>query len=263
MMNQPMPSVFIGHGSPMNTIENNVFTEAWQSLAQQIPLPKAILAISAHWYVRATAVTAMDHPRTIHDFSGFPDELFAFQYNAPGSPQLASRVQELLAPTHVIADEDEWGLDHGTWSVLAHLYPDANIPVVQLSIDATLPISEHISLGRKLAPLANEGVLVLGSGNVVHNLSRIKWDAGDTGTDWANRFDIDVAKIMASEPLQLAGISTHADWPLSAPTPEHFLPLAYIAGMASETQADITRFNYSRTMGSLSMTSYVAQPVTL
>lgn len=258
-----MPSVFIGHGSPMNTIENNSFTEAWQALAQEFPLPKAILAISAHWYVRATSVTAMERPRTIHDFSGFPDELFSVQYNAPGSPQLASRVKELLAPTHVILDEHEWGLDHGTWSVLAHLYPKANVPVVQLSIDATLPIDQHMSLGRKLAPLANEGVLILGSGNVVHNLSRIQWGAGNTGTDWANRFDTDVAEIMSSEPTQLAGITTHSDWALSAPTPEHFLPLAYIAGIASETRAEITRFNYSRTMGSLSMTSYVTRPATL
>lgn len=244
----------------MNTIENNVFTETWQSLAQQFPLPKAILAISAHWYTRATAVTAMAHPRTIHDFSGFPDELFAFQYNAPGSPQLASRVQELLSPTHVIEDEDEWGLDHGTWSVLAHLYPGANVPVVQLSIDATLSIAEHISLGRKLAPLADEGVLVLGSGNVVHNLSRIQWGAGNTGADWAERFDTDVATIMATDPSHLSQVSEHADWTLAAPTPEHFLPLAYIAGIAIETQAKVSRFNYSRTLGSLSMTSYVTQP---
>lgn len=243
----------------MNTIENNVFTEAWHSLAQELPLPTAILAISAHWYVGATAVTAMTHPRTIHDFSGFPDELFTFQYNAPGSPQLASRVQELLVPTHVIKDENEWGLDHGTWSVLAHLYPRAHIPVVQLSINASLSIDEHMALGRKLAPLADEGVLVLGSGNVVHNLARIQWGAGITGADWADRFDADVATIMATDPLHLSQVSEHADWKLAAPTPEHFLPLAYIAGIAIETHAKVSRFNYSRTLGSLSMTSYVTQ----
>lgn len=253
----PVPATFIGHGSPMNTIEMNRFTESWQQLGLSLPVPTAILAISAHWYINATAVTAMSQPRTIHDFSGFPDELFAYQYNAPGSPELAACVVELLAPTHVISDDSQWGLDHGTWSVLAHLYPQADVPVVQLSIDASLPLEDHISLGRRLAPLCDEGVLVLGSGNVVHNLSRINWSAGDTGYDWADRFDEHVANLMDADPSSVLTSSRHSDWTLAVPTPEHFLPLAYIAGIAAERGEPVSRFNYSRTMGSLSMTSYI------
>lgn len=252
-----MPSVFIGHGSPMNTLETNQFTESWQRLGSELPRPRAILAISAHWYVNATAVTAMTQPRTIHDFSGFPDELFAYQYNAPGCPQLAARVVELLSPTPVIVDESQWGLDHGTWSVLAHLYPDADVPVVQLSINASLPLHEHIEIGRLLAPLCDEGVLVLGSGNVVHNLSRINWAAGNVGHDWADRFDTHVAELMNHDPATLLEASRHPDWASAVPTPEHFLPLAYIAGISAERQTPAQRFNYSRTMGSLSMTSYI------
>jgi 4,5-DOPA dioxygenase extradiol len=252
-----MPSVFIGHGSPMNTIEINRFTETWRNLGDTLPRPTAILAISAHWYVNATAVTAMPNPRTIHDFSGFPDELFSVEYNAPGSPALAHRVIELLTPTPVIADDSQWGLDHGTWSVLAHLYPDADIPIVQLSINASLPIDEHIAIGRRLAPLCDEGILVLGSGNVVHNLSRINWAAGDTGYDWADRFDQHVAQIMDSDPSDLVKAPQHSDWSSAVPTPEHFLPLAYIAGIATERKTRVNRFNDARTLGSLSMTSYI------
>ncbi len=254
-----IPSVFVGHGSPMNTLEQNIFTEAWQSLAARLPRPKAILCISAHWYVNATAVTAMTHPRTIHDFSGFPDELFRVQYPAPGSPELARRIADLLHPIDVILDADRWGLDHGTWSVLAHMYPDADIPVIQLSIDARLPVAEHIRLGAMLAPLTAEGVLVLGSGNVVHNLSRMDWSAGNTGFDWADRFDRTVAAAMESHPTSIADLDSDPDWRASVPTPEHFLPLAYVAGIAAELGTGVTRFNDSRTLGSLSMTSYVTE----
>lgn len=253
-----MPSVFIGHGSPMNTIEINRFTEAWQQLGLSLPRPRAILAISAHWYINAIAVTAMTNPRTIHDFSGFPDELFAFQYNAPGDPNLAQRVTELLNPVTVVSDDSQWGLDHGTWSVLAHLYPDADVPVVQLSINASLPIVDHMNIGRRLAPLCDEGVLVLGSGNVVHNLSRINWSAGDSGHDWADRFDEYIAHVMETSPSSLHESIHHPDWKTAVPTPEHFLPLAYITGIALERNVNVSRFNYSRTLGSLSMTSYVA-----
>lgn len=242
----------------MNTIAVNQYTEAWGNVGTTLPQPRAILAISAHWYINTVAVTSMTQPRTIHDFSGFPDELFSYQYNAPGSPSLAQRVIELLNPRHVLPDDSKWGLDHGTWSVLAHLYPKADVPVVQLSIDASLTINEHIAIGRQLAPLCDEGVLVLGSGNVVHNLSRINWAAGDTGHDWANRFDEHIAGIMDSDPLKLSDAPHHPDWYLAAPTPEHFLPLAYIAGIASERNATTSRFNYLRTLGSLSMTSYIA-----
>lgn len=252
-----MPSVFIGHGSPMNTIESNRFTEAWQQLGQSLPKPRAILAISAHWYINAIAVTSMKAPRTIHDFSGFPDELFAFQYNAPGDPDLAQRVSELLAPRSVFSDDSQWGLDHGTWSVLAHLYPDANIPVVQLSINASLPMSDHMNIGRQLSPLCDEGVLILGSGNVVHNLSRINWGAGETGHEWANRFDEHVAHVMETSPSSLHELARHPDWNAAVPTPEHFLPLAYITGIALERDVPISKFNDARTLGSLSMTSYI------
>lgn len=256
-----IPAVFIGHGSPMNTLENNVFTEAWRSLAERLPRPESILCVSAHWYVRATAVTAMTSPRTIHDFSGFPDELFRVQYPAPGSPELARRVADLLHPVDVVLDTDQWGLDHGAWSVLAQMYPDADIPVVQLSIDARLPVSDHIRIGRALAPLTNEGVLVLGSGNVVHNLSRMDWSAGNSGFDWADRFDEKVATAMAKDPASISTLESNDDWRAAVPTPEHFLPLAYVAGIAAELGTPVTRFNYSRTLGSLSMTSYVTEPV--
>ena len=245
----------------MNTLEMNRFTESWQQLGLSLPRPQAILMISAHWFVNATAVTTMAQPRTIHDFSGFPDELFAYQYNAPGSPDLAHRVIELLTTASVVADDSQWGLDHGTWSVLAHVYPQADVPVVQLSINAALSVDEHLLIGRKLAPLCDEGVLVIGSGNVVHNLSRINWTTGDTGYDWADRFDVHVAELMDSNPSDLAQAMHHPDWKTAVPTPEHFMPLAYIAGIASQRGSSIQRFNQSRTMGSLSMTSYIATDI--
>ena len=254
-----LPSVFLGHGSPMNALEVNQFTEAWQSLGSQIPRPRAILAISAHWWTRGTAVTAMTNPRTIYDFTGFPPELSAVQYNAPGSPELAARVAELLAPRTVDIDKESWGLDHGTWSVLVHMYPDADIPVVQLSLDSSLTFDEHFEIGRQLAPLTQEGVLVVGSGNVVHNLSRINWQGGNTGFDWANRFDAYIADIMTTQPATVVDATSHGDWPIAAPTPEHFLPLVYIAGIAHEQKQSVRVFNNERTLGSLSMTSYVTQ----
>ena len=227
-----MPAVFIGHGSPMNTLARNRYTDAWRTLGEAMPRPAAILAVSAHWNVRGTAVTAMGTPRTIHDFGGFPQALFDFRYPAPGSPALAQRVREVLAPLVVGADEN-WGLDHGTWSVLAHLYPGADIPVVQLSMDATGSPAFHYDLGKRLAPLRDEGVLVVGSGNVVHNLGVLNWSADAQPFDWAARFD-DVVRdhVSRGDHPPLVDFATFgADARMSIPTPEHYLPLLYILGM--------------------------------
>jgi len=232
-----MPAVFFGHGSPMNTLEHNQYTEAWRRLGELVPKPKAILAISAHWYVRGTAVTAMEEPRTIHDFGGFPQELFEVEYPAPGDPALAVRVRQLLAPVEVTLDES-WGLDHGTWSVLVHAYPKADVPVVQLSIDGTKPPRFHFELAQRLAPLRDEGVLIAGSGNVVHNLGRIQWAAGAKPYDWAVRFNDAVRGYLAAhEPGALIDyLSLGEDARLSVPTPEHYLPLLYVIAQQGENE---------------------------
>ena len=226
-----MPVVFFGHGSPMNTLDHNQYTEVWRKLGEAIPTPKAILCISAHWYTRGTAVTAMESPKTIHDFYGFPQALFDIQYPAPGDPRLASRVRELLAPLEVHPDHG-WGLDHGTWSVLKHAYPDAGIPVVQLSIDGTQPPQFHYDTGRRLAPLRDEGVLVVGSGNVVHNLGLMKRNGGPP-FDWSVRFNEKIREALASRDHQaLVDFERLGeDAQLSVPTPEHYLPLLYVAAM--------------------------------
>lgn len=254
-----MPAVFIGHGSPMNALENNRFTEAWHDFARSVPVPRAILAVSAHWLVNATAVTAMARPRTIHDFFGFPDRLFAFDYPAPGSTEVAAEVAEALAPCWVGLDHDSWGLDHGTWSVLAHMYPAADIPVLQLSLDATKPLGEHLELGRRLDALRESGVLVLCSGNVVHNLSRIDWAAGENGFSWAVEFDSHVRSLMTTDPAALADAASHTAFAASVPTTEHFLPLLYLAGIAARSGSVAEVMVGGCAMGSLSMTSYVVR----
>ncbi len=251
-----MPAVFLGHGSPMNTLEHNGYTELWADVGAAVPRPRAILAVSAHWYVNVTAVTAMAQPPVIHDFYGFPDELFAFDYPAPGSPELAEEVAELVQPRWVGQDRDSWGLDHGTWSVLAHAFPTADVPVVQLSIDATRPLEDHIDLGRRLAPLRGRDVLVVASGNVVHNLRALDPRLPDDGTDWAHRFDEAARAVMTSDPGALPRLLEHADLRAAVPTPDHFLPLAYLAGLADAagTAADVLVGGYQ--LGSLSMTAY-------
>lgn len=261
-MNTPasrMPALFIGHGSPMNTIETNEFTRAWRRLGETLPRPRAILAISAHWYINATAVTAMPKPRTIHDFYGFPQALFEYQYPAAGSPELARDVVEATKPDWAGLDMDEWGLDHGTWSVLAHLYPDADIPVVQLAINALQPFDYHVDLGARLSRLRDQGVLILSSGNVVHNLRLIQWDRPTAGTDWAQRFDDAAVEQMTKDPSAIAKLAEHPDFALAVPTPDHFIPLLYTAGIAA-AEGRVQPLIQSYSLGSLSMTCYNVGP---
>ena len=232
-----MPIAFIGHGSPMNTNEQNQFTAAWQRFGASLSPPKAVLMISAHWYTRGTHVTAMQTPKTIHDFGNFPKPLFDFQYPAPGDPLLAERVAKLLQPTQVGLDQ-EWGLDHGAWSVLAHIFPHANVPVVQVSIDATRPAQFHYDLGKRLVPLRDEGVLIIGSGNVAHNLGIMDWHTQNHAFDWAERFNT-VVKHHLAEPDHPSLIHYDRlgdDAKLSIPTAEHYLPLLYVIG--AQTEAD-------------------------
>jgi 4,5-DOPA dioxygenase extradiol len=251
-----MPAAFVGHGSPMNALETNRYTQAWRALGEAVPRPSAILVISAHWYINATAVTAMPRPRTIHDFYGFPRELFEVQYAAPGLPSLAEEISDIVKPMWVGADLDSWGIDHGTWSVLVHAFPDASIPVVQLSINADKSLDYHVELGAKLAPLRERGVLIMGSGNVVHNLGGMNPGLADDGYDWAQRFDEEAKARMASDPAEVATLDGHPDYAYAAPTPDHFIPLLYLAGLAASDNAgsDVLIDGYA--YGSLSMTAY-------
>lgn len=227
-----MPSIFFGHGNPMNALEENRYTQAWRAIGKSIPHPKAILSISAHWYLPATLVTAMEHPRTIHDFGGFPRELYEVKYSAPGDLQFAERVRKL---TGANADH-QWGLDHGTWSVLCHVFPKADVPVVQLSIDETQPPKFHYDLGLRLAPLRDQGILIMGSGNLVHNLHAYAWGRHTPEPfDWAIRFEKQAREMLLAgndEPL-IDYESLGRDAVLSVPTPDHYLPLMYVMGARS------------------------------
>lgn len=257
MTSTVMPAAFVGHGSPMNALEVNTYTAAWRALGASVPRPRAILVVSAHWYINATAATTMERPRTIHDFYGFPQELFDIDYPAPGLPDLAGEIAEIVKPTWVGEDADSWGIDHGTWSVLVHAFPDASVPVVQLSIDAHQPLDYHLALGAKLAELRRRGVFILTSGNVVHNLRGIDWSQPEGGFDWAHRFDAAAADLLLSRPEDVLALQDRSEYGAAVPTPDHFIPYLYLAGLAAESGSADTRVLVDGcTYGSLSMTSF-------
>lgn len=250
-----MPVLFLGHGSPMNAIELNEFSRGWQQVGKSIPTPSAIVCISAHWETKGTFVTAVEKPRTIHDFGGFPQALFDVQYPAPGSPELAMETKLLLKTTEVGLDET-WGLDHGAWSVIKHLYPNADIPVIQLSLDYSKPPQYHYELAAELAALRNKGVLIIGSGNMVHNLRIIDWKKPDTGFDWAIETDAKMRQWISDGNHQALIDYKKAGraFEQSIPTPEHYLPLLYTLGLQGKNE-EISFFNTKTIMGSISMTS--------
>ena len=235
-MTKPMPAIFFGHGNPMNALMDNDYTKGWAAIGKATPRPKAVLCVSAHWYLSGTAVTAMAAPRTIHDFGGFPRELYQVQYPAPGDPALASRVRDLLTPIPVELDE-RWGLDHGAWSVLCHVFSQADVPIVQLSLDETRGAAVHYEMGRRLAPLRDEGVLIIGSGNLVHNLHAYGWGRREVEPyDWARRFEARARELLIARddgPL-IAYETLGSDALLSIPTPEHYLPLLYVMALRRE-----------------------------
>jgi 4,5-DOPA dioxygenase extradiol len=232
-MSSLIPTIFFGHGNPMNALLRNQYTERWAEIGKEIPRPTAILSISAHWYVSDSAVTVSTVPRTIHDFGGFPPELYKVQYPAPGDPSLAARIQKLLAPIPVGLDE-HWGFDHGTWSVLCHVYPKADIPIVQLSIDERQPGRFHYEVGKRLSPLREEGVLIIGSGNLVHNLEAYAWGKHEVKPyDWAVKFEARVRELLlADEKVPLLDYENKLgrESTLAVPTPDHYLPLLYVVG---------------------------------
>jgi len=255
---KPMPVLFIGHGSPMNGIEDNEFSQRWASIAKEIPTPTAVLVVSAHWFTKGTRITAMDFPKTIHDFGGFPLELFDVQYPAPGNPDLAREAADLLHAANVVLDHD-WGLDHGAWAVAKNMYPNANIPVLQLSIDYTQPPQYHYELGRELYALRKKGVLILGSGNMVHNLRMVAWDKlndANYGYDWAIQMNNTFKNLITSGDfkslIQYESLGREAR--LAIPTPEHYLPLLYTLGI-KDSRDQISFFNDKAVAGSLTMTS--------
>lgn len=259
---EKMPALFIGHGNPMNAVEENQFVEGFKNSIKNVPKPNAILCISAHWFTDGTKVTAMEFPKTIHDFGGFPQALFEVQYPAKGSPELAKATSEILLPTEVKLDYD-WGLDHGTWSVLKHLYPNANVPVIQLSIDYTQPPSYHFELAQKLQTLRRKGILIIGSGNIIHNLRLVdfqNFDKDNYGYDWAIEAHEIINNLITKGDfkslIEYKNLSKAVQ--LAIPTPEHFLPLIYTIGLQQKNE-ESTFFNDKLVAGSLSMTSIKIQ----
>lgn len=252
---QNMPVVFVGHGSPMNAIEDNGFTRQWEHLGRQLPIPRAVLSISAHWFTQGTKTSDQLKPKTVHDFYGFPEALYRVEYPAPGAPDWARATVDLLEGAVQI--DNSWGIDHGTWSVLRRVFPQADIPVYQLSVDMNASMDERYAMGQTLASLRDRGILIFGSGNVVHNLGRVDWSM-DGGFSWADEFDLFIRDAVVAGDhdkvinYQQAGLSAH----LAVPTLDHFAPLVYTLGAAGD-HAAVETFNAERTMGSLSMTSYV------
>lgn len=253
-----MPVLFIGHGSPMNGIEDSEFSRTWTQLGNEIERPKAVLVISAHWLTRGTHVTAMENPRTIHDFGGFPQALFDVQYPAPGNPELAEATSKLVTSAHVGLDHHEWGLDHGTWTVVRHMYPEADIPVLQLSIDYAKPPEYHYNLAKELSLLRKKGVLIIGSGNMIHNLRMVAWDKlnqPEYGYDWALElntvFKEKIANRAHKDLIDYSSLGSAAK--LAIPTPDHYYPLLYSLGL-QDSKDDIGFFNDKLVGGSLNMT---------
>jgi len=255
---EKMPVLFIGHGSPMNAIEDNIFSKRWQQMGKEIPTPKAVVVVSAHWLTKGTMVTAMPNPKTIHDFGGFPQALFEVQYPASGSPELATEIQKLITNPAVELDHD-WGLDHGTWSVVKHMYPDADIPVLQLSIDYYKPAAYHYELAKQLLALRKKGVLIIGSGNMVHNLRMVAWDKlsePEYGFDWAlemnDIFKNKISNGFHKDLIQYEKLNKAAT--LAIPTPDHYYPLLYILALQTDNDK-VEFFNDKAVGGSLTMTS--------
>lgn len=255
---QWMPVLFVGHGSPMNGIEDNDFSRRWKEMAKEIPAPAAVLVVSAHWFTRGTKITAMDFPPTIHDFGGFPKALFDVQYNAPGNPALAKETASLITFTAVELNHD-WGLDHGAWTIIRHMYPEANIPVLQLSIDYTKNAQYHYDLAKELYALRKKGVLIIGSGNMVHNLGMIAWDKmkePEYGYDWAIKLNEQFKNLITNGDHQtlIKYEALGKEARLAIPTPEHYLPLMYTLGLKGENDP-VSFFNDRAVAGSLTMTS--------
>lgn len=251
-----MPIIFVGHGSPMNAIEDNDYTRGWQSMSGRIPKPEAILCVSAHWYTKGTRLMNEEKPKTIYDMYGFPRKLYEVTYNSPGSPFLAERVKEMI--TRESTYDNSWGIDHGTWAVLVHMYPQRDIPVFQISIDYDAPPPVHYRIGQEISSLRDQGVLILGSGNIVHNLRLVDWHRPNEGFDWAYEFDEYIYENILNRRhedivnYQRAGVSAR----LAVPTPDHFYPLLYVLG-ASDEKDTVSVYNKSGELGSLTMTSYI------
>lgn len=251
-----MPILFVGHGSPMNAIEDNIYSWSWKEMAKKIPKPRSIVSISAHWYTRGTKIMNEENPKTIYDMYGFPEELYEIIYSPPGNPELAQKAKELIARESVF--DKSWGIDHGTWSVLVHMYPERDIPVFQISVDAAASPEVHYQIGRNLKPLRDEGILLFGTGNIVHNLRLIDWEIGDKGFDWAYKFDGFIKDNIENRDHEaiLAYESLGQTAKLAVPMTDHFSPILYILG-ASHEEDRVSVYNNSCMMGSMSMTSYL------